>query len=194
MLIKNEIIKRVITGEITILFRRWKRASVKSGGTQMTQMGVLGINSVDVVTERQINERDARNAGFTSTKDLLASLPNTSLDIYRISVRFIGEDPRIMLRQNDDLSENELGDIITKLAKMDARKTSGPWTQKYLDLIRDRPNTRAADLAESIGAETAKFKSRVRKLKALGLTESLEVGYRLSPRGQKLLYTILLKI
>ena len=27
------------------------------------------------------------------------------------------------------------------------------------------------------------FKLNVRKLKALGLTESLEVGYRLSPRG-----------
>jgi hypothetical protein len=27
----------------------------------------------------------------------------------------------------------------------------------------------------------------VRKLKALGLTESLDVGYRISPRGQALL-------
>jgi hypothetical protein len=27
------------------------------------------------------------------------------------------------------------------------------------------------------------FKLNVRKLKALGLTESLEIGYRLSPRG-----------
>jgi len=31
------------------------------------------------------------------------------------------------------------------------------------------------------------FKANVRKLKALGLTESLEVGYRLSPRGEALL-------
>ena len=32
--------------------------------------------------------------------------------------------------------------------------------------------------------ERLAFKSDVRKLKALGLTESLGTGYRLSPRGQ----------
>ena len=31
------------------------------------------------------------------------------------------------------------------------------------------------------------FKVNVRKLKGLGLAESLEVGYRLSPRGRALL-------
>jgi hypothetical protein len=31
------------------------------------------------------------------------------------------------------------------------------------------------------------FKANVRKLKSLGLTVSLEVGYRLSPRGRALL-------
>jgi hypothetical protein len=35
--------------------------------------------------------------------------------------------------------------------------------------------------------ETQAFKTDVRKLKGLGLTESLEVGYRLSPRGVALL-------
>jgi hypothetical protein len=33
----------------------------------------------------------------------------------------------------------------------------------------------------------APFKRRVRQLKELGLTESLEVGYRLSPRGRTVL-------
>jgi hypothetical protein len=40
---------------------------------------------------------------------------------------------------------------------------------------------RAPDLAASLGRETLPFKRDVRKL---GLTESLEVGYRLSPRGR----------
>jgi hypothetical protein len=35
-----------------------------------------------------------------------------------------------------------------------------------------------------MGRETLPFKRDVRKLKELGLTESLEVGYRLSPRGR----------
>lgn len=38
-----------------------------------------------------------------------------------------------------------------------------------------------------LGWDTPAFKTHVRKLKALGLTESLEVGYRLSPRGEAVL-------
>jgi hypothetical protein len=54
-------------------------------------------------------------------------------------------------------------------------------------LIADRPGVRAADLAAAEGREKLPFKADVRKLKELGLTESLEVGYRLSPRGRALL-------
>ena len=55
-----------------------------------------------------------------------------------------------------------------------------------LELIAAHPGVRAPDLAARLGRETLAFKIDVRKLKALGLTESLEVGYRLSPRGQAL--------
>ena len=43
---------------------------------------------------------------------------------------------------------------------------------------------RAGDLAAELGPGALAFKADVRKLKALGLTESLEIGYRLSPRGR----------
>ena len=56
-----------------------------------------------------------------------------------------------------------------------------------LELISERPEVRAADLAEALGRERIPFKRDVRKLKELGLTESLERGYRLSPRGRALL-------
>ena len=46
---------------------------------------------------------------------------------------------------------------------------------------------RAGDLADAAGMVRKDFKGRVRKLKALGLTESLAVGYRLSPRGEAVL-------
>ena len=52
-----------------------------------------------------------------------------------------------------------------------------------LRLIGDRPGVRAGDLADELGRERLAFKADVRKLKALGLTESLEVGYRLSPEA-----------
>jgi Mn-dependent DtxR family transcriptional regulator len=56
-----------------------------------------------------------------------------------------------------------------------------------LRLISERPAVRAPDLAASLGRETQPFKTDVRKLKEMGLTESLEVGYRLSPRGRAVL-------
>ena len=46
---------------------------------------------------------------------------------------------------------------------------------------------RAGDLADALGRERLPFKADVRKLKALGLTESLPIGYRLSPRGEAFL-------
>jgi len=62
-----------------------------------------------------------------------------------------------------------------------------PWARDYLQAIADQPAVRAPDLAESFGRETAAFKRDVRKLKELGLTVSLDVGYRLSPRGELVL-------
>ena len=61
---------------------------------------------------------------------------------------------------------------------------SGPWTRRTLELIRDHPGVRAGDLCKKVEMEMPPFKVNVRKLKALGLTESLEIGYRLSARGR----------
>lgn len=189
MLIKNAILDRIKAGEITLIFRRWKKCGVKAGGTQMTQRGVLAVDSVEVVTERKITPADAAAAGFASKKDLLASMPPATddTDIYRIGVHWVGEDPRKALRSEADLSKAELDDIIAKLKKLDAGSKRGPWTKLYLEMIRDQPNTHAAILAEQIGLTIPTFKPWVRKLKALGLTESLRPGYKLSPRGKKVL-------
>ena len=53
-----------------------------------------------------------------------------------------------------------------------------------LATYRPHPTVRAPDLAARVGRETADFKKDVRKLKELGLTESLDIGYLLSPRGE----------
>lgn len=55
---------------------------------------------------------------------------------------------------------------------------------KDLAVYRVQFHSRAPDLATSFGRETAPFKIDVRKLKNLGLTISLTVGYRISPRGE----------
>lgn len=190
MLIKNKVIDDIKAGKISLIFRRWKKPGVKAGGTQMTQRGVLAIDSVDVVTERKITSEDSVAAGFASKKELLAQMferEGEVTEIYRIAVRFAGEDPRKELRQNAELSDAEIADIFAKLRKLDAGSQRGNWTQLYLQMIHDQPNIHAAILAEQIGLDIPRFKPWVRKLKALGLTESLRPGYRLSPRGHMVL-------
>jgi hypothetical protein len=187
MLIKDEVIEKIKSGEVTTLFRRWSRPGAKSGGTQMTQGGVVGIDTVEVVSETDITDSEARAAGYESAKDLVEHLNYRNDPIYRIRVHWEGEDPRKSLRENDDLSENELDEIISKLQKLDAGSKRGAWTQEYLQLIQDMPATYSGLLADTLGLSIPEFKPWVRKLKALGLTESLSPGYKLSPRGKKVL-------
>ena len=187
MLIKDDVIEKIRSGEITTLFRRWSRPGAKSGGSQMTQGGVVGIDTVEVMSADQITENDARDAGYPSREKLINALSYRDDPIYKIRVHWVGEDPRVALRKNDDLSDEELAGIIAKLEKMDRTSTRGPWTRQYLEVIRDMPNTYSGLLADFLGLSKAEFKPWVRKLKALGLTESLDPGYRLSPRGEKVL-------
>jgi hypothetical protein len=70
---------------------------------------------------------------------------------------------------------------------MDRSSSRGPWTGAVLGLIADRPAVVSTVLAQAIGWERPDFKLHVRRLKALGLTFSLDVGYRLSPRGESYL-------
>jgi hypothetical protein len=55
------------------------------------------------------------------------------------------------------------------------------------EVIADQPGIVSTDLAEAMGWERQDFKVHVRRLKELGLTLSLDVGYRLSPRGESYL-------
>ena len=170
-------------GSVTVAFRYWKRPTVRAGGTLITPVGMLAIDSVERTTLQAITADDARAAGYPSRAALVADLgrhrrPGTAL--HRIAFRHAGEDPRRALREDDRLDGDELDRIRWRLASMDRHR---PWTRDMLELIRDHPATRAPDLAAGRGRETQPFKADVRKLKALGLTESLRVGYRLSPRG-----------
>jgi hypothetical protein len=182
MLLNRRALDGIAAGEIDLAFRRWKRPTVKAGGTLRTRVGVLAIEAVDPISERRITAADARRAGFASRTELLRSLrPEGRL--YRIEFRRIGDDPRVALRQSASISPSEREDIDARLARMD-RARAEPWTRRLLELIARRPETHAADLAASLGMEKAPFKRDVRKLKELGLTESLLIGYRLSPRGR----------
>jgi hypothetical protein len=180
----------LVDGSVTVAFRYWRRPTVKAGGTQMTPVGVLAIEAVERIAMRAITPADARAAGYKTRAALATDLaryrrPGTAL--YRIAFHHAGEDPRRALRQANQLSDAELQEIGARLARLDRRSRHGPWTRDVLELIRDNPATLAADLAKRRGRERLDFKADVRKLKMLGLTESLPVGYRLSPRGRAVL-------
>ena len=183
MLFRLETLRGIEAGEVTLAFRRWRRPTVRAGGTLRTRAGVLAIESVEPVDEKSITDADAARAGAADRADLIRRLrPEGTL--YRVEFRLAGPDPRIALRERASLDDDERAAIDARLARLDAASRHGPWTARVLDLIERRPATRAPDLAAELGRETAPFKADVRKLKELGLTESLERGYRLSPRGR----------
>jgi hypothetical protein len=175
-------------GELTVAFRRWRRPTVKAGGTLQTPVGVLAIEAVDVVDRSEITDADARRAGHPDAASVRAALQRGTGETYRIAFHLAGPDPRIALRADAALTAEDRGAIGARLERLDAASRRGPWTDATLRAIAAAPATRAADLAAQLGRdELQPFKTDVRKLKALGLTESLEVGYRLSPRGRAFL-------
>ena len=188
MLFKRHVLVAISSGQIDLAFRRWRRPTVKAGGTLRTAIRVLRIEAIEDIGAKPITTKDARRAGFESPKALLAQLGGHGSDpIYKIRLTFEGSDPRIALRERATLTASDRAAIIDRLATMDRRGLNGAWTERVLRLIDKHPGRRAPDLAAMLGRETQPFKAQVRRLKELGLTESLEVGYRLSPRGRKVL-------
>jgi hypothetical protein len=188
VLFKRHVLDGLADGTITVVFRRWARPRVRAGSRLRTAVGVLAVDAVDEKDFADITEDDARRAGFSSRTALLDDLA-TQRDgrVYRIALHVAGPDPRVELRSRDALTGDELAEVERRLARLDASSRRGAWTLAVLRLIRDRPEVRAGDLAPTRGQETLAFKRDVRKLKELGLTESLEVGYRLSARGRTVL-------
>ena len=191
MIIRQSILAGVRAGEITLAFRRWTRPTVAAGGTLLTAIGQLHIGDIHIVAAADIPEADARRAGYPSRQALIDDLNGRAGgEIYRIELGAITADPRVALRAQAALGPDDLRDLRERLRRLDERAPGGPWTTRVLRLIARNPGRRAGDLCREMGQEMLPFKANVRKLKALGLTESLEVGYRLSPRGTALLDTL----
>jgi hypothetical protein len=184
MLFRQRFLEGIRDGAVTAAFRRWHRPSVRSGGTLLTPVGELSIVSVSEIPLSEISAEDARRAGYTSLEELLREL-NRREDgvIYRIELGSLRPDPRVAMRESAVLTTEEHRKLLERLQRLDAQSPDGPWTLRTLELIGSRPGVRAGDLCRVLGQEKMSFKLNVRKLKNLGLTESLEVGYRLAPRG-----------
>jgi hypothetical protein len=191
MILSKRFREGIVSGEVTLAFRRWKRPRVKPGTRMRTPSGIVAIDDVEVVPREAVTESDARAAGFESREALFRVLDGgrrggrkAEGELHRIELHYGGPDPRVALRERAEFTEEERAELAAALARLDAASRSGPWTAEILKLIDERPETLAEELAASRNEEKYAFKRRVRRLKELGLTESLEVGYRLSPRGR----------
>jgi hypothetical protein len=185
----------IANGSVTLTFRRWKRRQVVAGNRYRTGHRIVGrmmieVDDVQVVDPAAVTDADAVQAGFPDAAALVEQLRGEpDLPVYRIAFHVVDEpDPRSVLAATAKLTVADRDEIDRRLARLDRASPHGPWTRAVLDVIAAQPATRAADLAADFGMETQPFKNDVRKLKNLGLTESLEVGYRLSPRGRAYLH------
>ncbi len=186
LIFRQAVLDGIASGRVTLAFRRWRRPTVRGGGTLLTAVGQLDIVAVEPIAVEEIRAADARRAGYATAEELRAELDRAPAgQVYRIRLGALRADPRVALR-SQPLAAGDLEATRAKLARLDARGER-PWTRRTLELIAEHPGIRAATLAARLGRERDDFKADVRKLKALGLTESLEVGYRLSPRGRSLL-------
>ena len=183
MLFRQDALDRIRDGRVSVVFRRWRQARVRAGSRLRTMIGLVEIRSVGRVDD--VTEDDAVKAGYDNADALRRDIPGDAAhQLFRIEVGFAGADPRIELRSRAALSDEDLAALTAKLDRMDRGKR-GPWTRAVLALIAARPAVRAGDLFADAGyPDMLSFKRDVRRLKELGLTESLAVGYRLSPRGR----------
>ena len=184
MLISPATAAGIADGSVTLAFRRWDRPRMRPGSTQRTTAGVVRIDSVDEIDPEALTEDDAARAGVRSLAELRRLVDRRDgARVYRMEVSFAGADPRVALREQGELSEEDRRAVDQRLDRLDAARGTA-WTRQVLALIAELPGVRAPDLAASLGRETQPFKVDVRKLKELGLTHSLPVGYEISPRGR----------
>lgn len=197
MLFTAATLDGLLDGSVSATYRRWVTVRPKVGSRFTTRVGVVEVTQITPVAAEALTDGDARLAGFADRAGLLRWLERSARGprdtrrsgegrLYRIDLALVGPDPRVALRADADLDASDLADLGRRLDRMD-RAAETPWTRAALRQIAAQPGVVSTVLAEALGQERFSFKSRVRRLKALGLTESLQVGYRLSPRGEAFL-------
>lgn len=189
MLFPKELWAPIAAGRVTVAFRRWRRPTVRADGTLRSPAGRLAITAVDIIDPALISDEDAVRAGADDRAQVLEALAARGEgQFYRIEFHVLdGPDPRAQLADDDDLDAAAIADLRQRLDRKDVASSWGSWTRPVLRLIAARPEVAARELAAQLGMDRDDFKRNVRKLKALGLTSSHRIGYRVTPRGRAFL-------
>jgi hypothetical protein len=190
MLFTAATLRGLAEGRVSFTYRRWEVVRPKVGSRFTTSAGVVEVTSITAADEQQLTAQDATEAGFDSVADLVKwCRAKGQGDLYQVGIVLAGPDPRVALRGQSALDPTDVVALNSKLDRMD-RAAEQPWTRSTLRQIERLPGVVSTELAAEAGQERRAYKLRVRRLKTLGLTESLERGYRLSPRGQAYLNTL----
>ncbi len=201
LLFQRRFHQGLVSGTVTLTFRLWPRARVKPGSRYRCHpIGVLEVDAVDRVRLKDITDRDAGQAGFGDSSALLEYLQgfsrvplSGSTEVFKITLHYGGDGDFVGIAQEAKLTDEAFEQLSSQLARMDSLNRRKPWTMETLSLIENHPRTAASRLAVMLKRETKPFKADVVKLKKLGLTQSFEVGYDLTPRGRVFLNRLRLK-
>jgi hypothetical protein len=188
MLFKTRFHERIRSGEIRCTVRIWQRPHVKVGGRYRLGRGAVVVDKIHETRLDDITPALARRCGFESLVDLLKVAKHGPGErVFVIDFHYDGKKSARPEPATDAVSAEELAELVKRLDAMDRRSGGGAWTLATLRAIEARPGVLAARLASSLGRPRDELKRDVRKLKNLGLTFSLEIGYRLTPRGEAVL-------
>ena len=182
----------LVDGAVRLTFRQWDKPHVKVGGRyRVHPIGVVEVEGVEQVSLSSITDDDARAGGFTSRAELLEFMApvakkrlTPSTKVFRVALKYGGDGDRVSIALETNLTADDVAEIEKRLERLDR---GGAWTRDVLALIDTHQRVAASQLALKFGRETLPFKVDVRKLKKLGLTQSFEVGYEVSPRGRRFL-------
>ena len=70
MQFSQELRGGVLSGEITVSFRLWRRAKVKAGGRYRVEGGLIQVDALDLVPFSGIDEVDLRRSGEANLQAL----------------------------------------------------------------------------------------------------------------------------
>ena len=187
VLFTNDQRRRILAREMTATIRAWQTPQVKAGKRyRFDDDHELVIHAVDLTPLDALTSAALAAAGFPTRADFDAALPRFANDrpagpFY--VVRFTLE-PR---HSPPPASPGDVDKLLARLEKLDRASPVGPWTYGTLTAIAANPRLVSTKLAEQLGRERFDLKNDIRKLKAMGLTRSHDVGYEVTELGHQIL-------